>query len=72
MNKESVKAKESAKRLNEHLGGVPVGAAHGRIDVLDYNGTFQWFLIVWSGMRIDFPDNWEGYPVVRRAIPKLM
>jgi hypothetical protein len=72
MNKEEKKAKESAQRLSKHLGGVPVAAAHGLIDPLNLSGTRLWYLIVWSGMRIDFPDSWEGYPVVRRPIPKLM
>lgn len=67
---EKEKAKEAAGRLSEHLGGTHVGSAYGLFNRDDDDS--QWFLIVWCDLKIAFPGTWEGYPVKKQEIPRIM
>ena len=60
------KVKEASKRLEAQLG-VPVGSGYGFPESL--NDDPQTFLIVWSDVKVAFPDTFEGFKVVRRGIP---
>lgn len=70
---EKKKVREASASLQEHVDSlnsesVFVGSAYG-LTGANRDGPVSWFLIVYSDGSPEFPEEWEGYQVVKRDIP---